>query len=319
MLEAPAVEALLERLEAQPEETISRYFGEFDTERAGSVDLEQLMRVSGARQGRLEQEADEDSATDETDATDPMADFYMHPMYEPEAEHAALEGEPADEQGKPDPLVAEGLPRADDLVEYVLAYTRGHLSPVVARGLQAYRVQGASAMAQELKVTKAPKKTIAALARLASYRYRKTVLLYDRFDNWNDMPDDNKPAIIGSMTELRFVLATQGVIALLVVQDQAPELAEQFGGATRIVQDFGTLPAMEQRPPALSVDVVREWVAAASVDQGSPAIPDAVLSTLLERANGDVEVFAAAASAAVQDSARRGLDHVEAAEGPRRD
>lgn len=313
LLDEAAVARLVEKLETDGEATIARYFGEWVPEREHSEDLEQLMRVAGARQGRLDVEPDEDAGTDEQDESDPFAESFIHP-----GDEAAEVGEDAEEQEEPadladEALVADGLPKTDELVDYVIAYTRAHLSPVVARGLQAYRAQGASAMTQELKVTKAPKKTIAALARLAATRYRKTVLFYDRFDNWNYMPDENKPAIIGSISELRFLMGSHGVVALLVAQDQAPELAEQFAGARRIDQTFETSDAVDQEPPAVDRDVVKAWVRSAALNPDTQPVSDEVIGALLKRAAGDVGVLAELGSAAVTDAALSGLDHIDPA------
>ena len=48
------------------------------------------------------------------------------------------------------------------VLDYLIEYTRAHLSPVIARGLRMYRERGLSALAEELKITKAPRKTLAA-------------------------------------------------------------------------------------------------------------------------------------------------------------
>lgn len=304
LLDGEAVSRLRERLEAEPVETLARYFGPYEAERDKGESVQQMMLVAGARQNRLEEEPAEDESAPEEDTADPMAEAFTVPI----GDAAEQESEEAPEE---DPLVAEGLPGAEELVDYVIAYTKARLSPVVARGLQVYRAQGASAMAQELKVTKAPKKTLAALARFATHHYRKVVLVYDRFDNWNWMPNDNKPAIIGALSELRWALGEHGAIVLLVAEGQAPELAEQFAGATRLEWDFPTLQAMEEHPPRLDVEVVRQWVDSASIDGAGRAIDDERIGRLIESSGGDVEKFLAAASAAVRDAARRGLDAVD--------
>ncbi len=59
---------------------------------------------------------------------------------------------------------AEELAAASDAVfDYVVEYTREHLSPVIARALRAYRVRGVAVAATELTITKAPRKTLGAI------------------------------------------------------------------------------------------------------------------------------------------------------------
>ena len=56
--------------------------------------------------------------------------------------------------------------------------------PRSSRGRYARIGRRDPSMTQELKVTKAPTKTLGALVRFATLRYRKVVILFDRFDMW---------------------------------------------------------------------------------------------------------------------------------------
>lgn len=304
LMDEETVDRLRARLEDDPAGTLARYFGACEPTRDQGESVEMMMRVSGARQGELELEPEDAAAGEEEAGDDVLAESFVTPIGDAAGAEEVL---PAEE----DPLLADGLPGAVELVDYVVAYTREHLSPVVARGIRVYRAQGTSAMSQEFKVTKAPKKTLAALARFATHRYRKVVLIYDRFDNWNEMPDDNKPAIIGALSELRWALGDHGVMTLLVAEGQAPELAEQFAGARKLAWDFSTLAAMEQEPPRLDVEVVREWLASATKDGAGPAMDDGQIGRLIEAASGDLTRFLAMASGAVSDAASRGVTKVD--------
>ena len=62
-------------------------------------------------------------------------------------------------------LLEASAQRADEdapVVDYLIEYTRAHLSPVIARALRMYKERGLSALAEEIKITKAPRKTLTA-------------------------------------------------------------------------------------------------------------------------------------------------------------
>ncbi len=66
-------------------------------------------------------------------------------------------------------LLAASAEKADEdsaIIDYLIEYTRAHLSPVFARALRMYKERGLSALAEEIKITKAPRKTLAAAIEL---------------------------------------------------------------------------------------------------------------------------------------------------------
>lgn len=196
----------------------------------------------------------------------------------------------------------------DAVVDYLVAYTEKHLSKVLARGLRVYRERGLAALSAELKVTKAPRKTLKALANLASARFDKMAIIYDGFDNWGAIDPELRQTIVTSLTEMRWMLDGQAVFVLLLEAGKVPELEEQFGAATRLDWDFPGLVATQDAPDVLDRTLVDRWLAsAARVASGPMTMDDPVLDALAEDARGSLEHFAAAAALAIEDAAGRGV------------
>ncbi|TLM80590.1 MAG: hypothetical protein FDZ70_00105 [Actinobacteria bacterium] len=292
--------ALLDLLRDDPAKASEEIYGVLKPEREGvRQDLEMLMRVSAARQERQEQEpeaADEDDG--EEDLTDPAGEIFATPLAIPDAE---------DEPEGPHRVGGPHGPEAVDVAAYVVAYTKEHLSPVVARGIRVYVAQGTSAMSQDLKVTKAPRKTLGALARFACARYDKVALIWDRFDIWPMMEPDMRVKITTSLAETRWALADHGVMAILSRPGEAPELEEQFAAAGRVDWDMPHLSDVEPRGSAYHDAVVRHWLASAALDGARVwTTDDEPFATLAKERAGSIEEFCAAAAAAVDSAAARG-------------
>ncbi|MDP2234120.1 MAG: hypothetical protein Q8K89_10820, partial [Actinomycetota bacterium] len=126
-------------LAADLAEGASKIFGPCEDERDGSANLDVVMRDSLNRQEAHEidpEESEDDGETGEED-------------------------EPTSLTEGPTAAEIEQLAVSD----YVLGYVKEHISPVIARGLRVYRQSGVDAMSQEFKITRAPRKTLGALAR----------------------------------------------------------------------------------------------------------------------------------------------------------
>lgn len=312
--------ALDAALESGPAATVERYFGPAVAERKGAEDLEILMRISTVRQDALEVDAEDgsgaESAADEA-PDDAMSEVFTTPggpslspqsVGEAPATGSDTESQPATSEQEPD----DGLPRAADLVAYVVAYTSAHLSPVIARGLRAYRAQGISSMTQELKVTKAPTKTLTALCRFATCRFRKVEILFDRFDVWETVPDDLRSRIIGTFSQLRFALREVAVLALISSTGQTPELEEQFAVATRVMWDMHGLAEVEGMEPAFDIDVAQSWMDAATLaGHARIALDEGPLVRLLPPEGAPLAPAIDLLAAAIDDAAARGVTHVD--------
>jgi hypothetical protein len=195
----------------------------------------------------------------------------------------------------------------DAVFEYVFEYTREHLSPVVARALRAYRVRGTIVAATELTITKAPRKTLAAVLKLARCRYRHVVVLFDNFDAWTVADKDLRSKVVGSLSEVRSLMGDDIEMVFLVEVDLAPELEEQFGHALRVSWGFENLDAYFEDPAALRPESIDSWLASAALVGAAPlSLDDPVLAGLLQAADGDLIAFARMAEAAVDDAAGRG-------------
>ncbi|MFA5843822.1 MAG: hypothetical protein WC971_03220 [Coriobacteriia bacterium] len=288
------VPVFLAALADDAREALAGVYGVCEPEREGSDDTETLMRVSSLRQDRLETDPLEDDTLPEDLVDDPLAE--------------ALAGETADRE-----LVSGPTP-ADLIAAYVAAHIKEHLSPVVARAVRAYRSRGTSAVAQELKITKAPKKTLAALVRFATARYRRVALLYDRFDMWTTMPQDLRSKVVGTLSELRWSLADAGgSIVLSLSPGQAPEVEEQFAASVRVAWDFAELESIEGADPRYDAGVVGAWLADGTIPGAKSLAGSPELERLAAACGGSLEVFVRMASAAIGDAAQRRVGRIDGA------
>jgi hypothetical protein len=202
---------------------------------------------------------------------------------------------------------------------YLLARVRADLSPVVARALGAYEAWGDGIVAQELKVTKAPRKTLGAIMRLMSHRWRRVVVLYDSFDAWPLIEPKTRTEILTALTELRWIIGETGVMGLLVVEGLTPEIEEQFAGADQVDWSMAEVAGLQQGDHALRVETVQRWLDAAAADGVSPVAADGPeLAPLIQASDDDILRFALMAEAAFRDAADRGavsLDETAIAAG----
>lgn len=253
------VAAVIERIDSDEAAFAAEMFGEKLAEREGADDIDAMMTISAARQDRLEADPNEDDesdgglAADESADDDPLGEAFVTPL------------------GGEDAVLVEDLGASDALVrEYVLAYTRKNLSPVVARGIEAYAAQGTTSMAQELKVTKAPTKTLAALLRFAQSSFRAGLLMYDRFEMWPSVPDDLRMKIIASLTQTRWAVKDTSVMVLFVSRGDAPELRESFSFARVVPWSFSEVEAVFSEGAVFDPAIALSWIASASTGE----VPD---------------------------------------------
>lgn len=293
-------QALLAEIDADAAAFGRRVFGEPVQSREGADDFESLMRVATARQDKLDSdpaEGEEGLAESEDNTDDALAEAFITPL------------------GDIDP---EALPEADDsaaadeaVADYIVAYTRANLSPVVARGILAYRAQGTASMAQELKVTKAPTKTLLALLRFTSHHYRAAAIIYDRLEMWPNVPADLRGKIIASLTQLRWALKDNGVIVLLLEPGVAPELDESFAAARRVSWSFPEVESVWEADAPFSEDTVGSWLSSAALDGELPGWAPALLHAVPE--GTQLDRGCAAISYALAEAVSAGRDEPDAA------
>lgn len=261
------VSAVIERVDADEAKFAAEMFGEKMAEREGADDIDAMMTISAVRQDRLTADPEEEdgpdaSAAEESSNDDPLGEAFVTPL------------------GGEDAVLIEDLGPSDALVrEYVLAYTRKNLSPVVARGIEAYAAQGTTSMAQELKITKAPTKTLAALLEFARSSFAAGLLMYDRFEMWPSVPDDLRMKIIASLTQTRWAVKDSSVVVLLVSRGDAPELRESFSIARVVPWSFSEVEAVFSEGVAFDPQIALSWIDSASLD-GAPAWAEALLAAV---------------------------------------
>ena len=139
----------------------------------------------------------------------------------------------------------ENIDRA--ILDYLVEYTKVHLSPVIARALRVYRDRGLVALTAELTITKAPRKTLTALVQFARVRFRKIVLIYDGFDNWAQAPAEMRSQIAGTLSEIRWMLEADAAVVVMLERGGVPELEEQFGSGKQVEWAFPGLSRLRSR------------------------------------------------------------------------
>ena len=290
---------------------LHRFYGEYIGEREGVDDLEMMMRVSQTRQDGLDVDPDEADTAEENNDADPLSEIYTKQLDDAHVANtlAAADAEvevSVDEPTAEEIAVAQEAEFADAVVEYVAAYAKAHLSPVIARGIRAYKAQGASSCAQELKITKAPRKTLKAIVKFARFHFDSVALIYDRFDSWPLMPTDIRVKIVTSLTDLRWALADGGVIVISHQPGQIPEIEEQFEAATLVDWEMDGLREYQESEP-LAPEVVQGWLDGASIADEYPMVEGGILGTLLTESENDANLFCAMAAAAIDDAVERGV------------
>jgi len=261
---------LIAEADADPAAFARKVFGEPVQSREGADDYESLMRVAVARQDKLDTdpvEGEEGLAQTEDNSEDALAEAFITPL------------------GEVDPEV---LPEAEEdivpgaVADYVIAYTRANLSPVVARGIQAYRAQGTASMAQELKITKAPTKTVQALLKFTQDRYRAAAIIYDRLEMWGGVPADLRTKIVATLTSLRWALKDRAVLVLILESGTAPELEENFAAARRVSWSFAEIESVWDEAVLFDAEIVAGWLASASLTGEVPAWAPELLNAVPE-------------------------------------
>lgn len=196
--------------------------------------------------------------------------------------------------------------------DYLIEYTSTHLSTVIARALRVYHDRGLIAMSQEFKVTKAPRKTLGAVTRLARARFRKIAILFDGFDQWLEIDPDLRSQIAGSMSEMRWKVAGDAFLVFFIEPGTAPELEETFRGSEALDWSFAELGALQDAGDTLDPATVDRWLAAASLDPARAlTMADPVLAALAEAASGSFVRFINLAGVAVEDGVRRGVETLD--------
>ena len=277
-LETIDLGALVSEIDADPAGFTARVFGGPDARRVGSEDTEIMMRIATSRTSRLDTDPAEESEDDSSGAAheselptdDPMASAFLAPH---------------DEVGVGDAMEASAQtdaspPLEKELAEYLIAYTHVHLSPVVARGIRVFSAQGTDAMAQELKVSKAPSKTLAALLRFAETRMRLGAILFDNFDIWPSVPDDLRLKIVATFSQLRWSLKNVGVLVFLVTPGAAPEVEEAFSSGRHVSWDFAELFNVADDGAAFDPVAATTWLRSASRDGELPAWGEQLIAVI---------------------------------------
>ena len=283
---------LAEQFSASPSETVAKHFGTLEAIRRSDEETELVLYETYVRSVPLDVEPEEGQFSEEDDANTARPD-----------DRVAV-----DDQGDDD----DTLPEDDPVAVYLIAYMRAHLSPVIARAMKAYVTDGFTTVAQELKITKAPKKTLSALVRFATARFRKMVVVYDQFDPWANMDDNSKSMMLAALTELRWAFGPDGVMALLVPDNLAPELEEQFASADRVVWAFDEVEALYGGNIPFNAEMAQGWLDAAALSGTSAIRADGPeLAPLVELAAEDLLGFAKRGHFAFLSAAQRGAKTIE--------
>jgi hypothetical protein len=254
----------------------------------------ELAEVADPRQRNMDEDVvDETDSTNEIDATLGDAPGTTRAMTE-----QAEDREGADELGP--------------VRDYVIEHARAHLSSVVARALRVYHDRGLVAMSQEFKVTKAPRKTLAAVVKLARFRFRKVALLYDSFEQWGDIDPDLRSKILGLMSDMRWKLAGDAFFVVFSQLGVTPELEDTFRSGRMVDWTFADLATLQERPDTIDPKIVDHWLTAATLPEGQTlSMRDPVLKKLAELSGGSLKEFAAMSLEAIENAASRGVDHLD--------
>lgn len=289
VLGADELARFAEAFRADPVGVTDEYFGKPRIEKRP-----ELARVTDIRLSGLEADVEESESSPEIDSS--VGD----------APGAGVGLASADEADEDDEQKRQAV------VDYLIEYTAAHLSKVVARGLRVYRERGMAAMTTEWNITKAPRKTLKAVAEFASARFDKLAVIYDGFDSWAQISEDLRHTIVVTLSEMRWMLERTAVFVLLLEEGVAPELEEQFGAAERIRWDFPALVRVQKDPDVYDAEIVGDWLTAASLsDETSLTLDDPVLAVLAEKADMKLDPFVTMASAAIENAADRSVSTLD--------
>lgn len=278
------IEARRAEFAANARAAVEKYFGEYDTEREGGESMDATLEIGEARENSLDPDPEEAETDDEGNVV---------------------------VQTRPVPVPDERTePKQGAVADYVIAYARAHVSPVVARSIHGYVTNGSVSATQELRVTKAPRKTLRALATFAGYRFRSVLILIDGLDQWPGVPEDLRYAIASTLSDLRLALSGRAILGLMASRGTAVELEEQFADAVVVCWDVPHPPAAPA-DGSLPLDFVRSWIESASLGSGADASIASAAEDVLGRIPADIEAFRATMESAVDHAADRGAERVE--------
>lgn len=289
-LEGMDLAVLVTEFAEQPAAAAERLFGApVDVRDEDEIEaLTDIMRDTGVRQAHQPTDPAEDDDSSEEDATDRLEALIG--AGEPDSPQEGAE----QDAGEPQEDIAARESAA--VARYVIAHLKKHMSPVLARALRSYVKSGTAAMTQELKVTRAPRKTLGALARLARLTFRSVVIVYDGFEAWADVPDDLKVKIVSGLSEIRFALGPNGVIVICGSDAEAPEIDDQFANAIRVPWAMDELERVQDADARFDAAAMEYWLRTAAL----PGHDTASLWRAVESACDGVEDLASGAALASQ-------------------
>ena len=289
VLGAEGLSAFAQRFAADPEATITEVFGQADiVERRP-----ELSAVRDSRSADLVSDVEEEDVSAEIDAT--IGDA-------PGTEVVMFEEAEAREEEDPNQGIAD----------YVIEYAKVHLSPVVSRALRVYRERGLQALTVEFTITKAPRKTLAAVVEFARARYDKIVLIYDGFEGWISVPSDTRRQVSTTLNEIRWMLESDAVVVMMLEEGNVPELEEQFSAGNHLRWEYeGVLP-LQDAPDGLDAAMVDRWLACAALP-GSKAltVAEGPLAEIFSAGEGSLRRFSTKASAAIENAASRAVTGID--------
>lgn len=290
VLGGEALDAFAETFQADPDAATESLFGDPKIlERRP-----ELTEVGDVRTSGLEADVEDEETTPEIDASvgdAPGTDRML--------------GEEADARDQEDVSQA--------LVDYIVEYTKIHLSPVVSRALRVYRERGLAALAHEFTITKAPKKTLAAVVKFARVRFDKVVLVFDGYDGWIGVPADMRLQISSSLSEVRWALESDAIIVMMLEKGAVAELEELFAAGTQLDWSFPGVIPLQDAPDAIDTEIVNRWLAAAAFPHAEPlTMDDSTLSSLAAASDGSLKRFVGMALAAVESAGERGVSSLDA-------
>jgi hypothetical protein len=286
VLGAEGLAAFGAQFELDADQAIEAIFGTPELERRP-----ELEEVADTRLVRMEKDVDEDNESPELDST--VGNAPGVGVVEVEAEETAEETN-------------------QQALDYLVEYTKVHLSPVIARALRVYKERGLAALAAEFKVTKAPRKTLAALARLARVRFRKVVVVYDGFEGWPSVPQTTRSLVMTALLEIRWLLEHDGLVIIMLERNEVPELEEQFSSANRIDWDFEGVVRVGENPHEFDRELLSNALRAAARPGAIPmTLDDPVLKALMDAAEGNMLAALTKARAAVESAADRGVSSLD--------
>lgn len=295
LVTADELSAAREEFVADPEAAVTRYLG-LRSEPVPVSEMDAVTHEAYLRQIGQEIEVEKDQ-----EGLESVPGLVEHIPNDAVAED---EAEVVEEEPDPDA----------GMREYLLALVRTRLSPVIARALAGYGPYGESLAAQELKITKAPRKTLSAVLRLMNARWGTVTVIYDNFGVWSILDQQTKMDVLTSLTELRWIVGESGVMVVAVVKGTTPELEEQFAAAEQVDWSLPELTALYNGDTSLDLATAQAWLDSAAIDGPSRLRADGPeLASLVAAAGDDIRDFAVMAEAAFSDAAGRGLDTIDAA------